>query len=49
MSLEGRKRAEQAAARKDLPRLEEILRAERLPNKESLEEADVPQRDPEGW
>lgn len=35
MSLEGRKRAEQAAARKDLPRLEEILRAERLPNKEA--------------
>ena len=35
MSWEGRKRAEQAAARKDLPRLEEILRAERLPNKEA--------------
>ncbi len=35
MSREGRRRAEQAAARKDLPGLEEILRAERLPNKEA--------------
>lgn len=31
MSAEGRKRAEQAAARKDLPRLEEILSSERVP------------------
>jgi len=31
MSPEGRKRAEQAAARKDLPRLEEILAQERVP------------------
>lgn len=30
LSAEGRKRAEQAAARKDLPRLEEILRGERV-------------------
>lgn len=33
MSSEGKKRAEHAAARKDLPRLEEVLRAERLPKK----------------
>lgn len=31
LSQEGRKRAEQAAARKDLPRLEEILSRERIP------------------
>ncbi len=31
MSAEGRKRAEEAAARKDLPRLEEILASERVP------------------
>jgi ATP phosphoribosyltransferase regulatory subunit len=31
MSADGRKRAEQAAARKDLPRLEEILSSERVP------------------
>jgi ATP phosphoribosyltransferase regulatory subunit len=30
MSAEGQKRAEQAAARKDLPRLEEVLREERI-------------------
>jgi len=30
MSIEGRKRAEQAAAKKDLPRLEEILHGERV-------------------
>ena len=35
MSPEGRKRAEHAAARKDLPRLEEILRSERVPKKEA--------------
>ena len=35
MSLDGQKRAEQAAARKDLPRLEEILSAERVPGREA--------------
>jgi ATP phosphoribosyltransferase regulatory subunit len=32
LSVEGQKRAEQAAARKDLPRLEEILDDEQIPN-----------------
>ncbi|HET8564636.1 MAG TPA: ATP phosphoribosyltransferase regulatory subunit [Candidatus Binatia bacterium] len=35
MSLDGQKRAEQAAARKDLPRLEEILSAERVSGKQA--------------
>lgn len=35
MSLEGRKRAEQAAARKDLPRLEEILASEKVAKKKA--------------
>ncbi len=35
MSLDGQKRAEQAAARKDLPRLEEILSSERVPGKQA--------------
>ncbi len=42
MSAEGRKRAEQAAARKDLPRLEEILRAERVPRKEARAVLEAP-------
>ncbi len=35
MSMDGQKRAEQAAARKDLPRLEEILSSERVPGKQA--------------
>jgi ATP phosphoribosyltransferase regulatory subunit len=42
MSPEGRKRAEHAAARKDLPRLEEILRSERITKKDARAVLEAP-------
>ncbi len=42
MSTEGRKRAEEAAARKDLPRLEEILSSERVPAAQARVILEVP-------
>lgn len=42
MSREGRKRAEQAASRKDLPRLEEILISERVSKAEARALLEVP-------
>lgn len=42
LSLEGQKRAEQAAARKDLPRLEDILREEHVPKSVARAILDVP-------
>lgn len=42
MTLEGRKRAEHAAARKDLPRLEEILLAEKVSKKEARAVLEAP-------
>ena len=42
MSSEGRKRAEHAAARKDLPRLEEILESERVRKKEARAVLEAP-------
>jgi ATP phosphoribosyltransferase regulatory subunit len=42
MSSEGRKRAEHAAARKDLPRLEEILESERVPRKAACAVLEAP-------
>lgn len=42
LSPDGRKRAEQAAARKDLPRLEEILREERIPRRSAAAILEAP-------